>query len=215
MVKSYKDFEINQYQTNIIQQDILNNFEKIIYRNQYLNEINDYNTLSTDEKAISYETHTKKIDKILSNISKDILNAQPKQIFSTNTQGNQLEYISSVEDATNVNDKIWKLALKVGGVSKTTDTNNPNLFYITMKFTDLSEIRYVYRLQPDLIKNERQIQVKYLEFEWFVLGKRLYNRIINRNEIWNILFEDKDISLLDIKNEDSDTIYDRRIMFRN
>jgi len=44
MVKIYKNYEKNQYETDNLQLDNLNNFEKIIYRNQYLTEINNFNS---------------------------------------------------------------------------------------------------------------------------------------------------------------------------
>lgn len=42
IVKLYKEYEFSQYETNNLQLDNLNNFDKIIYRNQYLVEVDNF-----------------------------------------------------------------------------------------------------------------------------------------------------------------------------
>ena len=69
---------------------------------------------------------------------------------------------------------------------------------------------------------KNSIIVNYLEFQWIFFGKLVYNRIINRKEIWKLMlksFKDKqEFFIWDIRNycsnnKDEENEYDRVIAF--
>lgn len=62
--------------------------------------------------------------------------------------------------------------------------------------------------------------INFLEFQWIFFDKLVYNRIINRKEIWKLLYREKastnDIIIWDIRNFDNNNDeYDRIVAFHN
>ena len=84
----------------------------------------------------------------------------------------------------------------------------------------LGVVRYTYSISR---MGDAQ-RVTFLEFQWIVMGKMVYNRVINREEEWNVRYNgvgaSKDqygLTYIDIKNVDSisDGNYDRSIAVKS
>lgn len=126
----------------------------------------------------------------------------------------RLYFMASQEDdtkeSTNINDKIWSTALKYGDV--TTGINEADgTFDIMMKFAPFFVLQYVYRFKSDVSMSN----VQYLDFQWLLFGKKVYNRLINRNERWDSKYEDEQLSLFHVTNSDAcDDQYSRLLLFQ-
>jgi hypothetical protein len=167
---------------------------------------------------------------------KDILakskekSTQPENVATIMGKDHQLRYISSEADDDepnnkNINDKIWKLALKYG--ASVVQPGVENRFYVTFAFMDFMVLRYLYESIPSGTSAQAKASdnapnVKLLEFQWHLFGKMVYSRNIDRPEHWHLLHQDDGFVLWDVKNmvnvdgfnDESTTQYDRRIAFQ-
>lgn len=109
-----------------------------------------------------------------------------------------LDDIDKNGENSNINDKLWRTALKYGKVEKglsgmplTLDRMGPftvpsypklPAFVITLTFSSFFAVRYLYDFDestPGLLK--------YLEFQCITFGKLSYNRVVNREEAWKAI----------------------------
>jgi hypothetical protein len=109
-----------------------------------------------------------------------------------------LDNVDKNGENPNINDKLWRIALKYGKVEKGlsgmpltlgrvgpfTVPSSPKIpaFIITLTFSSFFAVRYLYDFdvsKPGLLK--------YLEFQCITFGKLSYNRLVNREEIWQAI----------------------------
>ena len=147
----------------------------------------------------------------------------------------RLVHFSSVHDEvekngentnTNVNDKIWRAALRFGRVDKgigslpislekvgpfTVLQTRPD-FVITLTFSNFFSLRYLYNFENS------SSAIRYSEFQCILFGKLVYNRIIDRKENWDCFYvqesqqEGESLAIVAIRN--IDLTYERIATFR-
>jgi hypothetical protein len=210
-------------------------------------EINDrYKLIEklTDENIDTFHDHKRIIEKLTCESPKKPIT----QIFLSEVSDMNVFHFSSTFDGVaqsenmNINDKFWRAAVKFGGIvfgpagiplklekvgpfieqlPQTAGT-----FCITLKFTDIFLLRYVYKVRNynEISRGYKaevttsDIEIDYLEFQWILFKKIVYNRGINRCENWKILHSDEKSSkngftIINIRNSNdaTDMEYDRII----
>ena len=148
----------------------------------------------------------------------------------------RLVYFSSVHDGIekenqNINDRIWRSALRFGRVDKGlgslplplenigpfTVSVWPTLpdFVITLMFSKYFSLRYLYNFENQQDKSSSVM--RYLEFQCILFGKLVYNRIIDRKETWECFFihgSEKEGEVLALVAINDDLAYQRIAAFR-
>lgn len=138
----------------------------------------------------------------------------------------------------NINDKFWRAGLRFGktntsyGLETAPERFGPfvecapfvssSALCITISLSSFFTVRYLYEVQLTQSKlssskpatAESSTEVIYREFQWIFFGKLVYNRLINRRELWTAIHEDSDFSVIDIRNVDrGDDPYGRLAAF--
>jgi len=130
--------------------------------------------------------------------------------------GFELLYISSEiddyeQESTNINDKFWKAAAKFGKTSMRPRDDGSGGFYVDLGFTEFMSVRYLYDTK-EITRDAAT--VLFWDFQWIIFGKKVYNRIVAREEVWTTRFLDDSLFLVDIKNKDRvDFQYERSVAF--
>ena len=201
-----------------------------------------------EHRPSSYDVHQRRINALFSSFETstskvgidEFVSMLQQQSSSCFFFASKFDDINDSEN-TNINDKFWRSAVKYGRLSIDTNGKSENLhrtselqragpfvvssssiepdMYVTMPIP-LGVVRYTYSIN----RMGGAQRVTFLEFQWIVMGKMVYNRVINREEEWNVRYNgvsaSKDqygLTYIDIRNVDtiSDGNYDRSIAVKS
>jgi hypothetical protein len=147
----------------------------------------------------------------------------------------QLDALEKTGDNNNINDKLWRSAIRFGRIDKgwgaVPDKVQPvgpftvpslaamrlQVFPITLTFSNIFSLRYLYSLDVD--SKGRDI-TRYLEFQCFLFNRLVYNRNVDRREKWIVYFLDENqlpgetIVVLGVENDIDEKEYERVLAFR-
>jgi hypothetical protein len=201
-----------------------------------IEEIDNYQSL----KDPIFSNHHLELSKIAESFKLNDNFKNPIESLVTSGEKFKINHFASNYDDfrenKNINDKLWKTCFKFGeifvnelshvkqdkfGPFTVPSTDLNAACFINLKFSENFQIKYFYKKgtnsQNTINNNQYIYPMKYLEFQLIVFNKIIYNRVINRDEIWKLLYHctQKNIStlspiLIEIKNaEYSDGVYDR------
>lgn len=192
--------------------------DRELIKNNILRECNEHKL----KLKPNYKNHVIKIEQLASMV-KDIY----AESFLMPRKQYSLYHISSVEDENedenkNINDKFWKLCVKYGDgiMTYTNEFDFPSSsFQVSIVFGGFFEVRYIYRMS-EFVQGQGQavnvFPINFVDFQWYLFGFKMYNRLINRKELWKLQFRDDDTTVFYITNAlGEDKQYDRLVVFRN
>ena len=128
---------------------------------------------------------------------------------------------------TNINDKFWRAALRLGKVGslplqvprwgpfierECKQLEGPLSICITLSFSSFFVLRYWYEILQGVERDDGGRVINYHEFQWIFFGRMVYNREVNRKEVWKPIHEDVDFVVMDMRNADVEK-YDRVVAF--
>lgn len=164
----------------------------------------------------SYTNHIAKIEQLSSSAAKSNVECIviPSKKYS-------LYHISSAEDENedenkNINDTFWKLCVKYGEGTMACTNEFGTSFQFSINFAGFFEVRYIYRKsEAKQDQNVNVYPITFVDFQWYLFGFKVYNRLINRKEMWNLRFRDDDTTVVYITNASGEEKqYDRLAVFR-
>ena len=196
----------------------------------------------------SYETHRSKVNSLLSSLGTSTSTADIDEFVSSlKHESSSCFFFASTFDGikdsenTNINDVFWRTAVKNKKLSIDADGKSQHLqptselpragpfvvpssptkpdIYVSMQLP-LGTVRYTYSIE----KEGNALRVNFLEFQWILMGKMVYNRVINREEEWKVRYtgigksEHQDgLMYIDIRNKNTvhDGVYDRSIAIKS